>query len=63
MLFVIALLASIVGQLGDLLFSSLKRMEKVKDYSKLIPGHGGILDRLDSFVVVFTLMYFIILGA
>jgi len=63
MLFLIALLASIVGQLGDLLFSSLKRMEKVKDYSKLIPGHGGILDRLDSFVVVFTLMYFIILGA
>jgi len=63
MLFLIALLASIVGQLGDLLFSSLKRMENVKDYSKLIPGHGGILDRLDSFVAVFALMYFIILGA
>ena len=50
---------SIVAQFGDLAFSSIKRYYDKKDFSNLIPGHGGILDRLDS--VIFVLLVFVIL--
>lgn len=43
-------LLSLIAQFGDLIFSSIKRLYNKKDFSGLMPGHGGVLDRLDSFI-------------
>ncbi len=51
-LIVLGLLVSILGQLGDLILSSIKRDLGVKDIGQLIPGHGGLLDRFDSLLLV-----------
>ena len=47
---------SIIAEFGDLVFSSIKRKYGVKDYGNIMPGHGGVLDRLDS--LFFTLLAF-----
>lgn len=49
---VLSALASVVGQVGDLAESKLKRHFQVKDTGRIIPGHGGVLDRIDAFVAV-----------
>ena len=54
---VMTLFLSILGQFGDLVFSAIKRYFKTKDFSNIMPGHGGILDRFDS--IIFVILGFI----
>ena len=55
----ISIILSLVGQLGDLAASSIKRYTGIKDFSNLIPGHGGILDRIDSVLFIAPFAYFL----
>lgn len=56
---IIGILASVVSQIGDLAASAMKRQYEIKDYGKLIPGHGGILDRFDSIIFTAPLVYYL----
>jgi phosphatidate cytidylyltransferase len=57
---IVSTFLSIVGQLGDLVFSAIKRFYGKKDFSNIMPGHGGVLDRLDSIIfVMLGFMFFI----
>lgn len=59
-LLVITLFLSCLGQLGDLFFSAIKRNHGIKDFSNIMPGHGGVLDRLDS--IIFVVIGYILLS-
>ena len=52
-----AIILSLLGQIGDFAASSIKRYVDIKDFSNLIPGHGGMLDRIDSLIFLAPFAY------
>ena len=59
---VLGVLMGVLGQAGDLFESKLKRIAGVKESGRLLPGHGGVLDRLDSLVFNLALVYYFVIG-
>lgn len=58
---IISLCLSIIGQCGDLIFSAIKRNYETKDFGNIMPGHGGVLDRLDS-ILIASISFMIIMN-
>jgi phosphatidate cytidylyltransferase len=57
---IFCLLVSLISQLGDLFISYLKRKAKIKDTGKILPGHGGVLDRVDGIIFAVPFSYFLL---
>ncbi|MDE5978378.1 MAG: phosphatidate cytidylyltransferase [Turicibacter sp.] len=60
LLIVLSVVVAVVGQIGDLVASSMKREYGIKDFGKLFPGHGGVLDRFDSHLYASLALYVVI---
>tara|TARA_B100001250_G_C19754824_1_gene769605 strand:+ start:610 stop:1236 length:627 start_codon:yes stop_codon:yes gene_type:complete len=58
-LFLITILISTVSQVGDIIISYFKRLSKIKNTGKIIPGHGGLLDRIDGMIFSFPIYYIV----
>ena len=58
---IIVLLISTISQIGDIIISYFKRLSKVKNTGKIIPGHGGLLDRIDGMIFAFPSSYLILI--
>lgn len=61
-IYLIIFFISSISQIGDLIFSFLKRLSKKKDTGNLIPGHGGLLDRIDGMIFAFPFCYILIIN-
>ena len=59
-IFIFILLVSSVSQVGDIFISYFKRLSKIKDTGKIIPGHGGLLDRIDGMIFAFPFSYLVL---
>ena len=60
-LFCLAIIISTISQIGDLIISYFKRKAKLKDTGKILPGHGGFLDRIDGIIFVMPITYLCVL--
>ena len=55
----ISAVGALMSMVGDLAASAIKRNYEIKDYGKILPGHGGIMDRFDSVIVTAPMIYFL----
>ena len=62
-LFIFVFFISTISQLGDICISYFKRISKIKDTGKIIPGHGGLLDRIDGMIFAYPFSYIIMLNS